>query len=1207
MALVSPGVEVTIIDQSQYLPAGSNSVPMLLVATAQNKANASGTGVAVATTAANANKLYRVTSQRDLVTLYGNPFFYKTANGTPIQGYELNEYGLLTAYSVLGATNLCYVLRADIDLASLVGQVGRPTGNPADGTYWLDTTNSTWGMFEFNSTTGNFNLQAPIVIDSSDDVVNSSQEPKGYIGNIGDYAVVTGITDYGVPEDFHTYWYKAGTYLNSSADALYNSWVPIGSVDWFASVPILQGGAITAGSSVLLTLSVVRGSTTFSATVSSGTTASSLAAAINAITTVPNIAASVVNNRVNIFQKSSTDTVLTLSDGNSGADWALFGFTVGTYNRPAVFYGTNAQQPNWRSAGTARPTGSVWIKTNSANNGTNLVTSVYAAATDTFSSVPCPLYESDAAASAAIDPAGGKNIPVGSLYAQYGLGIGQGRAPLQLYRRGATGPSIFTGTNTSPNFGLSQSQFGVYVSIPNSSSVSARYTVTLPATGSNKGAQDFVEAWTSANIPYTAAAVSTTGAIVLTHTEGGDIQLDDNGYSTSAIDTAGFTTSAATGAPTNSKIGPLSTVILTTAGPTTGTLTISGGTGTGATLTSVTFYGINVTTIAASGGTGYVTGDIVTLGGTALTPYVMTSPITAYVVASGGAISSLLPFSGLMEPVYMTSLSNWQTFAYESNDVQPNTLPTNNTNWYYSVVDEVDIMVNTGSTWVGYRNAQYGSNGLWSATATGSTDPAGPIVSATQPSTQSDGTVLVYGDIWINTSDLENYPSVNRWQQVDGLDQWVLLDNTDQVTENGIVFADARWGANSGINPVSDAIPTIVSLLSSNYRDLDCPASSLYPRGTLLFNTRRSGYNVKQFRTNYFTAANYPNAGAYTTPTSTPGSLPEVSYTWVTASGNMTSGAPYMGRKAQRAMVVAAMKASIDTNQDIREEDTYFNLIATPNYTELQPNMVVLNNDRGQTAYIVGDTPMRLADNATDIAAWATNAAGASSSGEEGLVTRDTYMGIYYPSGLGSDLTGALVAMPPSYMILRTILRNDTIAYPWFAPAGQRRGTVDNATNIGYINPATGEFTVTKNRLALRDVEYTNFINPIAFFTNVGLLNFGNKNSFDSQSALDRTNVARLICYLRERLQQAVRPFIFEPNDAVTRSQAKAVVQTLLADVQSKRGIYDYLVVCDDSNNTPARIDANELWIDVAIEPVKAVEFIYIPVRVLNTGEIAGL
>ena len=92
MALTSPGVEVTVIDQSQYLPAAPGSVPFVLLATAQNKADPNGAGVAAGTTAANANKLYLVTSQRDLVTLYGNPFFYTTTNGTPIQGYELNEY-----------------------------------------------------------------------------------------------------------------------------------------------------------------------------------------------------------------------------------------------------------------------------------------------------------------------------------------------------------------------------------------------------------------------------------------------------------------------------------------------------------------------------------------------------------------------------------------------------------------------------------------------------------------------------------------------------------------------------------------------------------------------------------------------------------------------------------------------------------------------------------------------------------------------------------------------------------------------------------------------------------------------------------------------------------------------------------------------------------------------------------------------------------
>jgi phage tail sheath protein FI len=73
----------------------------------------------------------------------------------------------------------------------------------------------------------------------------------------------------------------------------------------------------------------------------------------------------------------------------------------------------------------------------------------------------------------------------------------------------------------------------------------------------------------------------------------------------------------------------------------------------------------------------------------------------------------------------------------------------------------------------------------------------------------------------------------------------------------------------------------------------------------------------------------------------------------------------------------------------------------------------------------------------------------------------------------------------------------------------------------------------------------------------------------------------------------------------LTRNQIAGVVETLMVDLVAKRGLYDYLVVCDESNNTPARIDRNELWIDVAIEPVKAAEFINIPVRVLNTGELS--
>jgi len=85
-------------------------------------------------------------------------------------------------------------------------------------------------------------------------------------------------------------------------------------------------------------------------------------------------------------------------------------------------------------------------------------------------------------------------------------------------------------------------------------------------------------------------------------------------------------------------------------------------------------------------------------------------------------------------------------------------------------------------------------------------------------------------------------------------------------------------------------------------------------------------------------------------------------------------------------------------------------------------------------------------------------------------------------------------------------------------------------------------------------------------------------------------------------LAKAALPYIFEPNDAITRSQVQSAFNAIFNDLVAKRGIYDYLVVCDTTNNTPDRIDQNQLWIDIAIKPVKAIEFIYIPVRLLNTG-----
>ena len=301
------------------------------------------------------------------------------------------------------------------------------------------------------------------------------------------------------------------------------------------------------------------------------------------------------------------------------------------------------------------------------------------------------------------------------------------------------------------------------------------------------------------------------------------------------------------------------------------------------------------------------------------------------------------------------------------------------------------------------------------------------------------------------------------------------------------------------------------------------------------------------------------------------------------------------------------MKSAIEASVDLREEQVQFNLIVCPGYPELMQNMITLNNDRKQTSFIIGDSPLTLNSSSSQIETWASNKNLAQDNSTNGLVSTSEYLGVFYPSGLGTDLAGQTVAVPPSHMMLRTIIRSDNVSYPWFAPAGVRRGLIDNVTAIGYVDTTdSNSFRSIGVTQGLRDVLYTQRVNPITVLPGVGLVNYGQKTRAAMTSAMDRINVARLVCYLRVVLDQVARPFIFEPNDTITRNQVKGAFESVLNDVVAKRGIYDYLVVCDTSNNTPDRIDRNELYVDIAIEPVKAIEFIYIPVRLKNTGAIAA-
>jgi hypothetical protein len=541
--------------------------------------------------------------------------------------------------------------------------------------------------------------------------------------------------------------------------------------------------------------------------------------------------------------------------------------------------------------------------------------------------------------------------------------------------------------------------------------------------------------------------------------------------------------------------------------------------------------------------------------------------------------------------------SAWETLVYEQGYEAPTTDPVDGSLWFNTNF-QADIMVCDGDQWLGYRRMYP------------MTDKHGVQIASSAPKTQLDGSPLVDNDLWLDASDLENYPRLYRFQAA--ARRWVMIDNADQTTPYGIVFADARQ--DSGPSYTGAAIDYVrnstseFDLVLSNYVDPDCVDPRTYSAGTLLFNTRFSTYNVKQWKGDYFGYGGYDANTSFTVDTYTVGLdtvvFPPVASAgrWVTVSGNDVDGTPFMGRKAQRIMVVRALAATISSNQEIRSEMVYYNLLAAPGYPELIDEMITLNVDQKEVSFIVGDTPARLKPSGTDIQRWATNANNAASNGDKGLTAASENVGIYYPWGLSTNVDGTEIMVPPSTIALRTIAYNDQVAYQWFAPAGFTRGLVFNASSVGYLN-AEGEYQPVILNQGQRDILYLNKINPIAYIPNRGLVVYGQKTLSPSASALDRVNVARLANYLRYNLDNIAKPFLFQPNDMQTRDAFKATIERFLVGLVGLRAIEDFAVVCDESNNTAERRNRNELWCDMFIAPEKAVEFIYLPVRIRNSGD----
>jgi len=1094
MALNSPGVQVSVIDESFYVPAEPGTNPLIIVTTQSNKTNGSGTGTAIGTLAANAGKPYLLTSTRDLSDIFGVPTFHVDSNNNPIHGSERNEYGLQAAYSYLGVSNSAWVVRSDLDLAELTPTTIAPNSNPIDGQYWLDTRDSQYGIFEWNGSDPTvsggqkFTNKVPtVIIDSAQ--VDTDGIPLGSVGKVGDYAIVS-VTS------LNKIYYRT--------KSLINPWVELGSSNWVGSNATVQ--SIKTNPALVASETMSINGTTITVPANLDANLEGVAQEIRTAGII-GITAQVVNSRLEIYS-TGVDVVIakgtgTLIDNVKAAD-SRIGIKAGTYKTPKLSIQPHTSVPLYKKSDVTNgiPSGSVWIKTTNVNLGAHWIVKMWNGELKTWQTISAPVYASNQAAIYGLDRAGGgRNIPRGSIYVQFNVDESQNPiATFSLFRRELPSPTTLTspiviadGTfDTGTVYTIQLAETTV-----SSLALSATIDVTFTALGTAEDARLIASSITSKGFENIRATVNTRNQLVITHETGGEIRLN--------------------------------------------------------TLTEL----------------GYQVYDVNDNSGTA----------NFYATPAGSALDYIV--------------TNWKPLKAIASNTVPSEIPLDGKLWYdpsYSA----DIMVHNGTDWVGYLDL---TSPYYSADAGTSTDPKGPFITATKPTTQSDGTDLVNGDVWIDTGDIDNYPAIYKY---DGYNlKWIAVDTADQTTEDGILFADARYNT-TGENSKDPG--DIADLLYSNFIDFDAPDPDLYPRGMLLFNTRRSSNNVKRFVRNYIDInqdnirQNNDSQNDY------------YPHRWVNESGNAENGRGLFGRFAQRKVVVKHLKALVDTNQSIRDQEIRkFNLIACPGYPELIQNMVGLNLDRKQTAFVIGDTPMRLKSDATSINDWGKNVKQVNDNGEDGIVTSDEYLGVYYPSGYTTDNIGNKIVVPASHMVLRSMALSDGVSFPWFAPAGTRRGKVSNATSIGYIDSETNEWQSISLNEGQRDTLYAISVNPITFLTGSGIVIFGQKTRAANSSSLDRINVARLVVYLRGQLSALAKPYIFEPNDKITRDELKSAAESIMLELVGQRGIYDYLVVCDESNNTPSRIDRNELYLDIAIEPTKSVEFIYIPLRLKNTGEIAGL
>ena len=1306
--LVSPGVLVSVTDESFYAPAGPGTVPLVIFASAANKLQSgSTTTIAPGTLTSNAGNLYLLTSQRDVITTFGIPNFYNI-DGSSQYDNELNEVGLFTLYQYLGIANTAYALRADIDLKQLAPSPIAPTGPVVNGSYWLDLTNSSWGIFESNGNVNsayaweankplvitndanlelvtqgfispnlsstniavvpeslsNYNLVingVTVVLAADDSIVtvvskinNNKNVAKlgisatiftrtgkltpttfgdiynirlvstninGYFDltgsepdiltalglNVEPTAVVAPAHSFGIDGNFAVDTVSIGYYDSTPANRIWQKitltttntttawWFLVGSTEadfpgwgWKGAVPRVITGTVpnpvfNVGDSCTICIAEGTPHTITVPGTSGTTTIAPVVSAINSALSSVNVIARAYSigrlSYLQIINFNGTDVYLNDNELFDGTDHPLadaglptsqtyYTSVTGTNTNPTFVAPTFTLKPN--TAAVVNPGSGYTVGDSLAIVGGTATTpaTLSVTALQVVSAVPgsggtgyaqgdtltfgtsnstytTPVILTVASVSSGvitgltITQAGQMtgSVLVGALtpdsqHTTHGanatVNFTWGIATLSIsnpgnYSVGPTRPNSptgGTGTNATVTWGIQYLTYNYFTVDPGTGPVKVIVTSSLLTSVVN----GINAAFPTGPIVASQVIVGSDHYLQLTNNNNTQFTLSD-GCGT-PLNTAGIKVGYTFGRElVYQGYSPALTVPsdLSQLAPTNVWIN-----------TSSSDRGVNLKLKRYVDGT-YIQENI--------TPNIGFIPLYSSDIYANAGFGSTKSIGSIYaryntygaSPVeanimlYQWDGSIWSQLTYTPSLTAPGGLPVDGTFWFNTFL-QYDFMVSDGQNWRGYRN-------VFPAT-----DIAGPILSASQPVSQSTGANLADSDIWVDTSH-QNVFTAYRYDATNSV--WRLIDNTDHITPAGIIFQDARATADGTLSG-----STLQSaMLLSDVVDPDAPDAHFYPSRLLLCNTRYSTDNVKQWHSNWF-----------------PTKIGDTAR-WVTASGNAPDGSPYIGSASQRELIVKALKSVLASTQDARAEQNFFNLMATPGYVECLEDMVTLNTNKGNVAFIVGDTPSTLDPSGTSIQRWATNANDVADNGPLGLTLANPYVGLYYPWGLGTALDGSSVLIPPSTIALAVIAYNDQVAYPWFPPAGFNRGLVTNASSVGYVK-SDGTYQPLILNQGQRDVLYTNNINPIAYIPNRGLVVYGQKTLNPVASALDRINVARLINYLSYYLDNLAKPFLFELNDVQTRKQVVSVFNSFMGSLVSLRAVYDYAVICDKSNNT---------------------------------------